>query len=394
MYHRIVLTSGISLLMNLKKIICEKYPNFFKQSEQINEESVEFIDQMVTFLIEEIDKEPLNPKLSAEISMIEALKNQNKLHQKPIITIFYTDTLKGSIAAQVNKYVFEKNYSAYVKLEKIIHVDVSNRVALSKAIGHFLSGVSNALLEGNPTHTCFAPIGGYKIFTSMGYLVGALHHYPTAYLHEGSSVLHEIPPINIKINESFIEENHQIFRKLIREEIVELKSLSPAERKLIIEEPTFFMIEDDLVALNPFGNYICNQSKFAHFFQSRVLIDASVLQWINKDYKVKRSFVMKQIYDLVIQHRDFITESRHLLFHESSFKSLNDKEIHCHLYKGSTKEVFRSIWSYDHEKEQYYIGKIWFDHDKYERQAAFYIESFDINNTKWVDITHEVFQMQ
>lgn len=393
MYHRIVLTSGISLLMNLKGQIERNFPDFFNQSDQTTEGKEDLINEIFLFLKEKIDKEFFNSKLSAEISMIEALNNQNKLQEKPVITIFYTDTIKGTIAAKINEYVFNKYYSAYVKLKKIINVDVTNRVALSKSIGHFLSDVSNALEEGEPSHTCFAPIGGYKILTSMGYLVGALHRYPTAYLHEGTSVLHEIPPINIKINDSFVEENHHLFRKLIREEIIELKNLSKSEQNIIEKDPTFFSIIDDLVALNPFGNFVCNQSKFAHYFQSNVYIDTTILNWLNKEHKSKLSFVMKQIYELVIKHRDFLPQNQNFLFHESAFKQLNGKETNCHLYKGSNKDIFRAIWTFDTTKEQYYIGKIWLDHDKYERQAVLFFESFNITRVKWKDITSEVFQM-
>src|SRR5690625_1366283 len=98
-------------------------------------------------------------------------------------------------------------------MRKIYELDVDNRSLLNRALGKYLSDVSSALQEGEPRTTCFAPIGGYKVMTSLGYLAGALHNFPTAYLHEGSTVIHEIPAVNIEVNESFIIDNHTLLKK-------------------------------------------------------------------------------------------------------------------------------------------------------------------------------------
>lgn len=394
MYQRIVLTAGISILTNKREQIEAYYPDFFSQDEKIIKENEREIEEIISFLKHEIYKEPFDDRLSAEISMIATLERQHKLHKNPVIIIFHTDTMKGIISATIIKDILEKQCSAIIRLKKIYDVDVENRVKLSKSLGYFLSKVSEELLEGNPYFTCFAPIGGYKVFTSLGYLVGAFHRYPTAYLHEHSTVLHEIPPVQIQVNEDFIEDNRQFLRKMLREDIVEMKDLSEIEKKIIEKEPTFFTVEEDLVELNPFGRFLCSQAKFSHYFQPSVSIDRAVLRWIQTKYQSFFQHVLAEIHDLMIKHRDFPTEYRSFLYHESDFTQLNSKKLDCHLFKGGNKPVFRAIWHYDKKEDHYYIGKIWFDHDEYERQAVSYVQSFDRKQINWENITSIVYNNQ
>ena len=92
---------------------------------------------------------------------------------------------------------------------KVLYVDmsVSNREEFHQQSADFMGNLGLALAEGDPTSTCFASIGGYKVMTSLGYLVGSFLHYPTAYLHEEHQVLIEIPPMPLDINEEFIDNN-------------------------------------------------------------------------------------------------------------------------------------------------------------------------------------------
>lgn len=392
MYQRIVLTAGISLLTNKRKEIEEKFPHFFTQPDRITKENEDDIVEMTKTIKNMIVEEPFHKFLSAEISMISALDAQDKLHNKPVITIFHTDTVKGVIAAEIIKELLERQFLAYVHLRKIVNVDMKNRRSLSKSLGYFLSGVSDALLEGVPSTTCFAPIGGFKIWAFLGYLVGAFHGYPTAYLHENSTVLHEIPPVHIQVNESFIEEYHPFLRKIMKEEILQMEELTESEKNLIVQEPTLFTIEEDLVELNPFARFLCNQSKFSHYFQSSVSIDQSVLQWLEKKYPSNMRYVMREINDLIVKHRDFLLEEEGVLFHEKAYIGLNKGELDCHLFKGGNNPVFRAIWHYDPMEDHYYIGQIWINHMVYERQVVSFLQSFDLKNTVWEDITDKVYR--
>ena len=392
LYQRIVLTAGISILTNKRDNIEKHYPAFFSQTERMKEKQEQIIDSMIDLLKKEIFDGPFDEQSSAEIAMIAALQNQNKLHKHPVITILHTDTVNGVIAGRIIQDMLKKHFSAHVSLKRIFDVDVNNRNALSKSLGYFLGEVSQELLKGEPSSTCFAPIGGYKVMTSLGYLVGAFHRYPTAYLHEGSNMIHQIPPVHIQVNEDFIEEHHPFLRKMLKETIVEMKDLTAEEQKLVEKETTFFTVEEDLVELNPFGQFLCNQSKFAHYFQPKVSIDRDVFQAVEKKLPAYTDFVMAEIHDLIIKHQDFFAENEGVLFHEKAFKVLNASNLNCHLFKGTNHpHVFRAIWHYDGKEDRYYIGKIWFDHQDYERQAAASLKAFDIEKIDWEDITERVY---
>lgn len=395
MYHRIVLTAGISLLMNKRNDLEANFPNLFSLDQRKTNEYESFMEEVTDYFFQKfISEAPFDEQLCAEISMIAALKKQNKLHNNPVIQIFHTDTVTGIIAANIMKEVLETEFSAKVNLKKIIYVDVENRVAFTKSLGYFLSEVSEELSKGEPNSTCFAPIGGYKVFTSLGYLVGSFHQHPTAYLHERFSVLHEIPPVRIQVNDEFIERNHLFLRKMMKDGIVELESLSPTEKAIIREEPMFFTVEEELVELNPFGRFLCSQDKFAHYFQPNVSIDQTVFDWIKTKYSSNLPVVKDEINSFIIKHRDFPIENRSILFHESDFVPLKGKRLQCHLYKGGNYPVFRALWHYDETEDHYYIGKIWFNHADYERQIVSYAQAFHKDKIRWKNITDFVFNIQ
>src|SRR5699024_7832703 len=136
-----------------------------------------------------------------------------QLVKAPYITLFYTDSFRGRVAALVKKKISEQVYAATVRMRKIYKIDVHQRTVLNRASGKYKSDTREALEEGEPNTTSYEPIGGYHVMTSLGHLVGNLHHYPTAYLYEGSTVVHEIPPVIVEINESLIKENHQLLKK-------------------------------------------------------------------------------------------------------------------------------------------------------------------------------------
>lgn len=389
LFHTIVLTAGISVIMNNLSNINEKFPEFKDTDDKITEDKQVLMDDMVKFLTDEVLAGPIARNFGAEVSTMGALKKQDRLHNNPKITIFHTDTLRGNIAALTVRNVIEKHYSAYVSLKKIRDVNVNDRPALSSSLGEYLSEVSSELLKGEPSSTCFAPIGGFKVMTSLGYLVGAFHNFPTVYLHEGSSVLHFIPPVKIQIDEDFIVENHRFIRKLLIEEVVKYDSLSLDEKNLIEREPTFFTVYDGFADLNPFGQFICRQEKFKHYFTTPVSIDESILQWIKRKYPSELSFAYSEINKLIKLHSNDPIKNKGVLYHEVTFKT-GDKGKYCHLFKGQSKpKVFRALWHYNEKEGRYYNGKIWFDHDVYEREATSYLEDFNIEKTKWIDISKE-----
>jgi len=394
MYNRVILTSGVSLIFNNRQLIEEKNEDFFKWNEQLTDESIQVSNELIEYLTKALETmrfKELQQK-SAEISMITVLQQRKQLVKQPYITLFYTDTLKGRTAAFVNKQILEKLCKARVNMRKIYELDVDNRSLLNRALGKYLSDVSRALLEGEPRTTCFAPIGGYKVMTSLGYLVGALHNYPTAYLHEGSTVIHEIPAVNIEVDEDIIKKNHHIFKKFFDGDCFELDELSKEEQALIHEQSVMFDQVEGLVELNPFGRFLCDQDKYYKYFKSQVYFDVSLKRMIDNRYANYWGDVYEEIKQLIFQHEAKSARYRATLYHESAFSTLNGIDLQYHLYKGGNSPVIRAIWTYDKSDDSYYIVHIWFDHNDYDREAAQKIKSIDKQNKRWVNITEALYE--
>jgi len=394
MYNRIIITSGVSLIFNNRQLIEEKNEDFFKLNEQLTDKAIQVSDELIEHLtnaLEKVELEQLQQK-SAEISMVTVLQQREQLIQHPYITLFYTDTLKGRTAAFVNKQILENVCGATVDMRKIFELDVDNRSLLNRGLGKYLSDVSRALLEGERRSTCFAPIGGYKVMTSLGYLVGALHNYPTAYLHEGSTVVHEIPAVNIEVNEEVIKENHHILKKFFDGDCFELKELSKEEQALINEQSVMFEQVEELVELNPFGRFLCDQDKYYKYFKSQVYFDLSLKRMIDNRYPNYWKDIYEEIEQLIFQHETKSAKYRATLYHESDFSALNGDDLCYHLYKGGNSPVIRAIWKYDGDEDSYYFAHIWFDHDDYEREAAQKIKNIGEQNIRWENITESLYE--
>lgn len=391
MYQRIVMTSGISLLNNYRLVIKEGFPDFFTEDEALCKDKKMLSGEVYNYIKKYLSKtDKLDVDASAEVSMVNILQRQDCLVESPIITLFYTDTFKGRTSALLNQWLLENYLGAHVKLKEIYDVDVNDRVVLNRALGIYLSDVGESLQEGEPNSTCFAPIGGYKVLTSLGYLVGALHGYPTAYLHERSTILHKIPAVHIDIDESFIEEHHKIFKKFFRGDYFVFNELNEVERALVKKQPTFFEHEEGLVALNPFGRFLCNQNKFYSYFKPHVKMAHSIKEMIDQRFSGYWTDVYAEINRLINQHSSANDKYRGTLYHERSFNDLNEEELTYHLFKGHNQPVFRAVWKYNQSKDCYYIAHIWFNHEKYERQLVAVIKNAK-NQRNWIDLTHDLY---
>src|SRR5690606_957211 len=136
-------------------------------------------------------------------SMLYALQRMGKLGESPRVALFHTDTPDGKACACLLERVISQDFSAEVELVSV-QMDVSDKVKMNRSLGDYMFQLSRALQAGDPTYTCFAPIGGYKVMSWFGYLVGSFYGYPTAYLHEFSQhMLHIVPPVPIAIDPDF-----------------------------------------------------------------------------------------------------------------------------------------------------------------------------------------------
>lgn len=387
MFNRVVITSGVSLIFNNRDLIEAKF-SMDQLTEDSFIESGELIDYLASELLN-LEESVLDRK-SAEISMIAVLQQSERLINNPYITLFYTDTFKGHIAGAVNKIILENVYGATVRMRKIFELDVNNRSVLNRALGKYLSDVSESLKEGEPRTTCFAPIGGYKVMTSLGYLAGALHNFPTAYLHEGSTVIHEIPAVTVEIDEGFITENYTLLKKFFDGDCFEYDGLSREEQLLIQKQTVMFEQVEGLVELNPFGRFLCDQNKYHKYFKSEVYITETLKHNIDNRYANYWPDVYEEIKSLIFEYESKSPNYRSTLYHESDFTQLNGKNLTYHLFKGGNSPVFRAIWQYNEEADSYYIAHIWFDHNAYVREVVQTIQQSQANN-QWVNITGELY---
>lgn len=393
MYQRVVLTSGISIIPPHNEDLRNKFPLLFERGAKLTDEKNSLIDEVIQYRLdyyqqnlEKVDN------ASAELSLISALKRKSKLADSPVVTILHTFTLTGYTAAKIVKALLKKYYDAYVTLTPIRDLDVNDKVALNRSLGNYLGDLSELLREGEPTSTAFAPIGGYKVMTSLGYLVGALLNYPTIYLYESSPILHEIPPVKIDIDESMIIENHRFLKRMLRADYVDMNELSFEEKEIINRQASLFEIEDGFVALNPFGHYLCEQPKFDSYFKSSVYMAKSVQSMIDRLYPGNWQDVYKNIVELIRQHKSKNPDYRATLYHEADFATLNEKNIQYHLFKGGNSPVFRAIWKYDEMEDSYYLAYIWLhNHESYEREAAKRIGKIE-ENKDWIHVSEAVYE--
>ena len=87
--------------------------------------------------------------VSAEYSMLHALKRQNKLREYPFIALFHTNTLGGTAAAKLLKYIIERDFSATVELHTV-NIDVADRVSLNRSLGDYMGELNDVLRQGHP----------------------------------------------------------------------------------------------------------------------------------------------------------------------------------------------------------------------------------------------------
>lgn len=396
MYHRIVMTGGISLfgghnffgkLTRDKKLLnfdrTNPYPSDYQRAE---EELKNWLNEMKNYFFQIREKEQ---NLSAEYSMLHSLKANGKIIEKPEVILMHTDTFAGRAAAYLNKEILEREFNVKVELDEIKDLDVTNRVKLNRSLGDFMSLVHKHLHGSHKDYVCFAPIGGYKIFSSLGYIVASFNNLDTAYLHEDKQILHEIPPIPVKYDDNFIEENSEFLRKLYISEILEQTDLAYHHRVLVKENSHFFETLDTMVSINAFGLFICNQDKFRHIFGSRIFINKEVSKLIELTPSAKE-FIYQQIIGLIKK----IESQEHIayLYHEREFNTLKDKTLKYHLYKGSSKgtHVFRAAWKYNEAKRDLYLNFIWLDHEVYDREAP-YGKGLEKDFDSFKEISREVY---
>lgn len=373
-YHSIVITAGISVFhpANVYRNWTEQTEIFrFERTNPIaaNEDSKGSIEQW-RVACRNVSTRAANAspdRVSAEYSLLRALRAQQLLADRPQVVLIHTDTLGGQAAAILLERVITGAFDAHLQRQPVPDLDANDRATLSSSLGSFMEKIARALEAGERGSTCFAPIDGYKVMTALGYLAGAYMGFPTAYLHEDNQVLHEVPAIPIRIGQQTLAEGAPLIRRLRElEEAVNLDQLAACECAYIDEHPYLFDRIDELVDLNAFGRFIAGRDENKALLGDRVLL--STQAWRSIGDANHRAFALQQLRELrkrLRKPRDFVNE----LHHEAVYDSLAQSDFA--LYKDAVNGtwVLYAAYHWDERGPQLRINRLWFDHDRYQRDA-------------------------
>ena len=403
-YHNIVATAGISLFAPYNeygKIARDKGLLRFGRSNPLpldGETDAETRLRWASFC-QHTDLQPTQTHphaISAEFSLLHALREQGRLGRNPQVSLIITQTLGGWAAAELLTRLLREAFSAEVQIKTISDLDVNEPATLRRSLGQFMQTVAQELEGKDASFTCFAPVGGYKVMTSLGYLAGAYMGFPTAYLHEEKQVLHEVPAVPIQIDHAELRRITPLVRRA-RAGILEWNTLSVPEQDAITRHPYLFDRAADLVVLNAFGIFITGRPEYTRLFGT----------WVYGSEAIERefrggagTFLCGQVRELIKKLRDTLdnpTANGDDLHHELTFASLRDKALVFQLYRGASNGVlvFRAAYRYDSAMDELFLNRIWTNHDVYEREAE---QGKGLRTTDepatWSDLTSLIWEVE
>src|SRR4051812_42905092 len=178
--HHIVCTAGVSVFndRNVFGKLARSCGAFeFPGSAPVAIKSLSHADSLALWR-KALEKTAIDPtvkptSVSAEYSLLHALRVARRLGDRPRVVLIHTDTLAGEAAAMAVGTTLEKGFGASIKHRPAVAFDVRRPDRLQRSLGVFMEAVARELSGQEPSVTCFAPVGGYKVMTSLGYLAGA-----------------------------------------------------------------------------------------------------------------------------------------------------------------------------------------------------------------------------
>lgn len=381
MYHRVVLTAGTSAfapgnlgLWAREQKIFEIQGRDFKIPEGISEE--EAFQQWAIAFHQAPLADQSRERISAEISALNALQKMSRLGKKPHITLIHTQTLDGRAAAELVAFAAQELYrEAQVELRSV-ELDANRPQGMRAGLGAFMQEVARALEAGEQRTTCFIPIGGYKVMTSLGYLAGAYLGYSTTYLHEDQQRLHIVPPVPIQIDEEALKPLASLIRRVVWAS-PPLEDFNDEERQAFEEHPhIFYEFEPGHIGLSPFGEFLRERPRLRPFIGPQVYVSKDLLELCKRE----SMSISELIKDLLNAQR---SEGRYreTLYHERGW--IDDADFH--LYK-KRRSTIRFAWRYEETLDRLYLKKIWLkEYDTYKRD----VDNGALKNepNEWLDLT-------
>ncbi|MCC6729378.1 MAG: hypothetical protein IT208_08565 [Chthonomonadales bacterium] len=313
------------------------------------------------------------PRVSAEFSALALLRRERRLAERPVIDLIHTSTFDGAAAAVFVGKALQEAFQARVDLAPV-RMDVNDRDALRGHMSTFMLTVADRLRRGVPTHTCFAPLGGYKVMTSLGYLAGAYCGYPTLYAHEDNQVLHEIPAIPVRVSREDVEALAPLMRRTWQ--LIELARLSTEEIGQVQRNPWLFERDDEHAAVNAFGRFLMKEPAYQDLFAPRLLVAREVDRDLADDGR--RGFVEQQLRALSEKLRAGGADAD--LVHERTWGLSHPTR---HAYKGASNGVHAFRCLYEWADGTLRVLSAWTDHAAYERQIRARWDQPDPEYVEW-----------
>lgn len=299
-------------------------------------------------------------KVSAEYSGLAALRNADRLGDHPQVVLIHTDSLGGKAAAVLVAMLLERDFGAQVECHSVT-LDVADRERLRYGLGNFMQLVANALRDYDTSTTCFMPLGGYKVMTSLGYLAGAYFGFPTLYTHEDGQILHEVPAVPVRVPRTELESLAPLMKRIGKG--IELAHLDEADNKSVIDHSWLFEIADGLVSVNAFGLFLMQEPENLTLFATKVFASEQVNAALGQGGQKK--FILQQLGSLAGKLAAGSNEQD--LQHEKQWGLQSGRGQH--LYKGASNGILPFRCLYRFADDTLYVEHVWTNHDAYEKQA-------------------------
>lgn len=368
-FSRVVVTCGVSLFSpnNFRQRLADEgllvfpsgSPNPSPPEGMFEEQALEKLKQWAAQHAKgELFEDP--KRVSAEYSAIHALNQQNWLCEKPQVILIHTDTFGGKAAAHIIAALLQANFSANVECEKV-HINVDDRDELRYNLGDFMHKVAEQLRHHDTHTTCFAPLGGYKVMTSLGYLAGAFSGFPTIYMHEDKQIMHVVPAVPVRVSRADLQSISPLMKRIGK--CLERNALNEQEVRQLEQYSWLFERVDEYVGVNALGIFLMQEPEYADLFAGKILVSEEVLKEHSSGNE--KTFIDKQLNTLAGKLAAGSTEAD--LHHEKEWE-LSCDQSEWHLYKGASNGqlIFRAIYAY--KEDTLRVGKVWTNHDKYERE--------------------------
>ena len=338
---KFILTScGLSMLTNYLKSKYDIEPKeVYKRSnlrkDEIDKEFLEKVENAVKSLKHEIvrysnkELKRLSAELNALISFYRGSFDNKDFH-----LLFVTDTYLGEVVADILKTFLEKKG---INAQKLIAKDLKTssleefEMALSDVVKE-LSGLFEDF-KSNNYEIVFNLTGGYKSVNSFLQTMATLWADRSIYIFEGSSELLEIPKLPLRLDEEIFEKYFDVFVKLERGEKLNEEEIKNIPSALIIK------IGDEY-SLSSWGEIVWQKYKRDNF------------RFYSTEEVVKDIRIMKNV--------------RNILKNKFPYNYSNKTEIkNGHYVYDDGNNPYRIF--YFKEGSNFYIYKVFEDHDKYEK---------------------------